>query len=166
MDVSETDKEIEVTAELPGVEERDVQINLSDNLLTIRGEKKAEKEQKDKNYRLVERSYGSFERTFELPEGVSPDAIKANIAKGVLKGDNSETGACAGQRIRGKICCVTIGQLRGALLRRRTFYCSACSLKRPNFISLSGLFALICLKALLGVPTKICKSWAQTCAPQ
>ena len=85
MDVSETDMEIEVTAELPGLEEKDVQINLSDNLLTIRGEKKAEKEQKDKNYRLVERSYGSFERTLELPEGVSPDAIKANIANGVLK---------------------------------------------------------------------------------
>jgi HSP20 family protein len=85
MDVTETDKEIEITAELPGLEEKDVQVNLSDNLLTIRGEKKAEKEQKDKNYRLVERSYGSFERTLELPEGVSPDAIKANIAKGVLK---------------------------------------------------------------------------------
>jgi len=85
MDVTETDKEIEVTAELPGLEEKDVQINLADNLLTIRGEKKAEKEQKDKNYRLVERSYGSFERMLELPEGVTPDAIKANITKGVLK---------------------------------------------------------------------------------
>ncbi|HEY7229380.1 MAG TPA: Hsp20/alpha crystallin family protein [Pseudolabrys sp.] len=85
MDVTETDKEIEVTAELPGLEEKDVQINLADNLLTIRGEKKAEKEQKDKNYRLVERSYGSFERTLELPEGVNPDAIKASISKGVLK---------------------------------------------------------------------------------
>jgi len=85
MDVSETDKEIEITAELPGLEEKDVQINLADNLLTIRGEKKAEKEQKEKNYRLVERSYGSFERTLELPEGVSSDAIKANITKGVLK---------------------------------------------------------------------------------
>ena len=63
IDVTETDKEIEITAELPGLEEKDVQINLSDNLLTIRGEKKAEKEQKDKNYRIVERSYGSFERT-------------------------------------------------------------------------------------------------------
>jgi HSP20 family protein len=85
MDVSETDNEIEITAELPGLEEKDVQINLSDNLLTIRGEKRAEKEQKDKNYRLVERSYGSFERTLELPDGVNPDTIKANIAKGVLK---------------------------------------------------------------------------------
>jgi HSP20 family protein len=85
MDVTETDKEIEITAELPGLEEKDVQINIADNILTIRGEKKAEKEQKDKNYRLVERSYGSFERTLELPEGVNADAIKANISKGVLK---------------------------------------------------------------------------------
>lgn len=85
MDVTETDKEIEVTAELPGLEEKDVQINVADNLLTIRGEKKAEKEEKDKNYRLIERSYGSFQRTLELPAGVNADAIKANIAKGVLK---------------------------------------------------------------------------------
>ena len=85
MDVAETDKEIEITAELPGLEEKDVQINVADNLLTIRGEKKAEKEEKDKNYRLIERSYGSFERTLELPDGVNADAIKASIAKGVLK---------------------------------------------------------------------------------
>jgi HSP20 family protein len=85
MDVTETDKEIEITAELPGLEEKDVQINVADNLLTIRGEKKSEKEEKEKNYRLVERSYGSFERTLELPDGVNADAIKANIAKGVLK---------------------------------------------------------------------------------
>lgn len=85
MDVTETDKEIEITAELPGLEDKDVQINVADNLLTIRGEKKAEKEEKDKDYRLVERSYGSFERTLELPDGINPDAIKAIIAKGVLK---------------------------------------------------------------------------------
>ncbi len=85
IDVSETDKEIDITAELPGLEEKDVQINVSDNILTIRGEKKAEKEQKDKNYRLVERSYGSFERSLELPDGVNADGIKASIDKGVLK---------------------------------------------------------------------------------
>ncbi len=85
MDVTETDKEIEITAELPGLEEKDVQINVADNLLTIRGEKKAEKEEKDKDYRLVERSYGAFERTLELPDGVNLDGIKASIAKGVLK---------------------------------------------------------------------------------
>ena len=83
-DVTETDKEIEITAELPGLEDKDVQINLSDNLLTIRGEKNAGKEEKDKNYRLVERSYGAFERTIALPEGVKGDDIKATIAKGVL----------------------------------------------------------------------------------
>ena len=85
MDVTETDKEIEITAELPGLEEKDVQVNVADNLLTIRGEKTAAKEEKDKNYRLIERSYGSFERTLELPDGVNADAIKASIAKGVLK---------------------------------------------------------------------------------
>ena len=85
MDVAETDKEVEITAELPGLEEKDVQINVADNILTIRGEKKAETEQKDKNYRLVERSYGSFERSLELPKGIDLDAIKASIDKGVLK---------------------------------------------------------------------------------
>jgi HSP20 family protein len=86
VDVTESEKEIEITAELPGLEEKDVQINVSDGLLTIKGEKKSEKEEKDKNknYRLVERSYGSFSRTLELPAGVDPDAIKATIDKGVL----------------------------------------------------------------------------------
>jgi HSP20 family protein len=85
VDVTETDKQIEITAELPGLEEKDVQVNLADNVLTIRGEKNAEKEEKDKSYRLVERSYGSFVRSLELPEGVNADAIKASIDKGVLK---------------------------------------------------------------------------------
>jgi HSP20 family protein len=85
MDVTETDKEIEITAELPGLEEKDVQVNVADNLLTVRGEKKAEKEEKDKNYRLIERSYGSFSRTLELPTGIDVNAIKASIANGVLK---------------------------------------------------------------------------------
>jgi HSP20 family protein len=85
MDVTETDKEIEITAELPGLQEKDVQINIADNVLTIKGEKKAEKEEKDKNYRLFERSYGFFSRTLDLPAGVDPDAIKANISNGVLK---------------------------------------------------------------------------------
>ena len=67
------------------MEEKDVQINVVDNVLTIRGEKNAEKEEKGKNHRLIERSYGSFERRLELPDGVNVDAIKANIAKGVLK---------------------------------------------------------------------------------
>ena len=83
-DVVENDKEIQITAELPGLEEKDVQINLADNVLTIKGEKKAEKEEKDKNYRLVERSYGSFSRSIQLPAGVDAGTIKASISKGVL----------------------------------------------------------------------------------
>jgi len=85
MDMSESDKEIEITAELPGLEEKDVQLNVADNILTIRGEKKNEREEKDKDYHLLERNYGSFMRTVELPPGVDPDSIKAVIAKGVLK---------------------------------------------------------------------------------
>lgn len=84
MDLVETDKSFELTAELPGLEEKDVEIRLSDNVLTIKGEKKSEKEDKGKNYRLVERSYGSFSRSVELPDGISPEAIKATIDKGVL----------------------------------------------------------------------------------
>lgn len=85
MDVTETDKEIEVTAELPGLEEKDVEINYADGTLTIRGEKKAEKEEKNKTRHVIERSYGSFARTLELPAGVDPSKIKASISKGVLK---------------------------------------------------------------------------------
>lgn len=74
-----------MTAELPGLEEKDVNINVADNILTIRGEKKVEKEEKDKEYRLIERGYGSFSRLIDLPAGVDPDKIKATIANGVLK---------------------------------------------------------------------------------
>lgn len=84
IDISETDKQIEVTAELPGLEPKDVEINLADNVLTIRGEKRAEKEEKDKNRRVVERSYGSFSRAVTLPVGVDAKDIKATIANGVL----------------------------------------------------------------------------------
>jgi HSP20 family protein len=85
MDVAETDKEIELTVELPGIEPKDVDISISGNILTIKGEKKVEKEDKDKNYHRVERSYGSFMRSVELPAGVAPDAIKAAVNNGVLK---------------------------------------------------------------------------------
>ena len=85
MDLSETDKEIEITAELPGLEEKDIQLNVADNVLTIRGEKKNEREETKKDYHLVERSYGSFTRSIQLPDGVNADNIKAVMSKGVLK---------------------------------------------------------------------------------
>ena len=84
LDVAETDKEIVVTAELPGIEEKDIYVTLADGTLTIKGEKKAEKEEKGKNYHRVERSYGSFSRAVAVPAEVAEDKVKANFAKGVL----------------------------------------------------------------------------------
>jgi len=85
MDISETEKEIEITTELPGLEEKDIQLNVSNNVLTIRGEKRNEREETKKDYHLVERSYGSFTRSVQLPDGASADGIKAEMSKGVLK---------------------------------------------------------------------------------
>ena len=85
VDVSESDKEIELTAELPGLEQNDVEIAVEDNVLTIRGEKKAETKREDKNFRVMERAYGSFYRAFTLPSGVEPSQISATMSNGVLK---------------------------------------------------------------------------------
>lgn len=84
MDLVEKEKEYEITAELPGIDEKNVEIKLSNHTLTIKGEKTEEKEEKDKDYYLSERRYGSFQRSFQVPEGVDPDKIEANFAKGVL----------------------------------------------------------------------------------
>lgn len=83
-DLAEKDKEYEITAELPGLDEKDVEIKLSNHTLTIKGEKKEEREEKQKDYYLSERRYGSFYRSFQLPEGVDADKIDATFAKGVL----------------------------------------------------------------------------------
>jgi HSP20 family protein len=85
MDVVETDNTLEITTELPGLEEKDVHVDVAENVLTITGEKKAEKEEKDKNYRMFERNYGSFARTIELPIGTNPETINAMLSNGVLK---------------------------------------------------------------------------------
>ena len=84
MNLAETKQGLELTFELPGLEEKDVNVEISDGTLTVSGEKKFESEQKDKNYRVVERGYGSFSRSVELPAGVKADQIKAELAKGVL----------------------------------------------------------------------------------
>jgi HSP20 family protein len=88
LDVTESDKEIEIAAELPGLERKDVEISLENDLLTIRGEKKTEVDQNDKknkNYHLTERSYGVFYRVLQLPAGIDPSTVKATMSKGVLK---------------------------------------------------------------------------------
>lgn len=84
IDVAETDKEIKVTAELPGIDEKDVEVTLDNNVLTIKGEKKEEKEEKDKNYHLVERSYGAFQRSIPIDADVQGEKVDASFAKGVL----------------------------------------------------------------------------------
>ena len=84
MDLVEKDKEYEISAELPGIDEKNVEIKVANHMLTIKGEKKEEKEEKQKDYYLSERRYGSFQRSFALPEGVDADKIEANFVKGVL----------------------------------------------------------------------------------
>jgi HSP20 family protein len=106
VDVAETDKEIEITVELPGLERKDVEISVEDDVLTIRGEKKMESEAGDKaqgskgskqqgepkgdggsnrNYHLSERSYGVFVRMLQLPPGIDSSSIQATMSNGVLK---------------------------------------------------------------------------------
>ena len=87
IDVAESKDAIEVTAELPGVDEKDVDVTLADDVLTIRGEKKSEREEqdKDKNWHVVERSYGSFSRAIPLPFEADPTKVEAKFDKGILQ---------------------------------------------------------------------------------
>ena len=85
VDIAETEKEYVISVEIPGVEEKDFTLDLSDGTLTIRGEKRQEKEEKEMNYYRMERSYGSFMRVVSLPEDVDQEKISAGYANGVLK---------------------------------------------------------------------------------
>src|SRR6202042_2687180 len=85
IDISETDKAIEISAEMPGLERKDVEISIDDDTLTIRGEKKVEENQKDKNVQLSERSSGVFYRALQLPPGIDPSSVQATMANGILK---------------------------------------------------------------------------------
>lgn len=84
VDVAEKEKEYEITAELPGLDEKNIEVKVADGMLTIKGEKKEEKEERKKDYYLSERRYGSFVRSFQLPEGVDASKVEASFAKGVL----------------------------------------------------------------------------------
>ena len=84
VDVSETDKGYQIKAELPGMDEKNIEVKLADGVLTIKGEKQEEKEETQKDYHLQERSYGSFQRTFQVPNGVDTNGIEANFKNGVL----------------------------------------------------------------------------------
>jgi HSP20 family protein len=85
VDIYETENELILSAEIPGIDEKDVEIKVEDNTLSIRGERKFEKETKEENYHRIERSYGSFYRSFTLPNYVDQDKIQAVHENGVLK---------------------------------------------------------------------------------
>lgn len=84
VDLVEKDKEYEITAELPGMDDKNIEVKLSEGALTISGEKKEEREEKEKGYYLSERRYGAFRRAFRVPEGVDADKIEASFEKGLL----------------------------------------------------------------------------------
>lgn len=85
LDMAESDGSIEVAVDLPGVDEKDIEVTINGDVLTIRGEKKTETEENKKDYHLVERSYGSFQRSVRLPAGIDPEKVTAKFDKGVLR---------------------------------------------------------------------------------
>jgi HSP20 family protein len=84
VDLSETEDKYEITAEVPGMKKEDIRVSFDKGVLTLNGERKFEEEKKGKNYHRMERSYGRFERSFQLPEEVKPEQIKAVYQDGVL----------------------------------------------------------------------------------
>lgn len=85
VDVYEDENSIQVRLEVPGIEEKDIDIRLENNVLTVRGERKFEKEEKEENFHRVERRYGTFTRSFTLPSTVNSEDVQADYDKGVLK---------------------------------------------------------------------------------
>jgi HSP20 family protein len=84
VDRSEDEKVYKISAELPGIDAKDIDVSVSGGTLVLKGEKRQEKEEKDKNYHFSERAYGSFQRSFQLPSSVDRDKVAADFSKGVL----------------------------------------------------------------------------------
>ena len=84
VDIVEHDKDYQVTAELPGMGEKDIDVKFADGVLTIKGEKKEESEEQQKDYYRSERRFGAFQRSFRVPDGIDGDKIEANVKDGVL----------------------------------------------------------------------------------
>ena len=84
VDVTEDDKAYKISAELPGMSEKDIEVNVTGDMIVMKGEKREEREEKEKNRYVSERSYGSFQRAFAIPDGVDRDKIAAEFSKGVL----------------------------------------------------------------------------------
>jgi HSP20 family protein len=84
IDISETDNEYKIEAELPGINQKEIDVKIDNNILTIKGKKEDVKEEKEKNYHLRERYYGAFQRSISLPNNIEPEKIKASFENGVL----------------------------------------------------------------------------------
>ena len=84
IDMSEDEKAYKISAELPGIDAKDIDVSVSGDMLVLKGEKRQEQEEKDKNYHFSERAYGSFQRAFDLPASVDRDKVAADFSKGVL----------------------------------------------------------------------------------
>jgi HSP20 family protein len=85
VDIYETEHEVVLTAEVPGIDDKDIEIKIEDNTLTLRGERNLEKEIKEENYHRIERAHGSFYRSFSIPNYIDAEKIKAEHENGVLK---------------------------------------------------------------------------------
>jgi HSP20 family protein len=85
VDIYEDEHNIAVKMEVPGIDEKDIDVRIESNTLTVHGERKIEKEEKEENFRRIERQYGSFTRSFTLPSSVDPGQVSVNYDKGVLK---------------------------------------------------------------------------------
>jgi HSP20 family protein len=85
VDIYEDEHTITLKLEIPGIDEKDIDVHIDNNTLTVHGERKIEKEEKEENFRRVERQYGSFTRSFTLPSSVDPGQVTADYAQGVLK---------------------------------------------------------------------------------
>ena len=85
VDVYEDEQGVNLKIEVPGIDEKDIDVRIENNVLTVHGERKFEKEEKQENFRRVERQYGSFTRTFTLPTTVDAEKVSANYDKGILK---------------------------------------------------------------------------------
>ena len=103
VDLYEEKDEIVVKAELPGIDKNNIEVNLTDHMLTIKGEKKKEEEVKEKNYYRSERSYGSFLRTLELPKDVHADKVKASFKNGILEVRMPKTEEAKAKEIKVKV---------------------------------------------------------------
>jgi HSP20 family protein len=100
LDLEEKDNEYVVTAELPGMDQKDIELSIEDDTLILKGEKKNESEDKGKNYYRMERSYGSFQRAIALGEEIDTDNVKAGFSKGVLTINLPKTGKAKESRKR------------------------------------------------------------------